>query len=121
MRHLAEFFVAAVDEFLRCLALQDIEVAEQHSIHQRRRCIVIVMREVEGLSMQEIADVLGIRVGAAKVRLFRARQRLRELVSPQAAGETAADCALVTQAWNNPLQDEAMESSTSMILPKVGK
>jgi RNA polymerase sigma-70 factor (ECF subfamily) len=42
--------------------------------------IVIVMREVEGLSMQEMAAVLGISIPAAKVRLFRARQRLRQSV-----------------------------------------
>jgi DNA-directed RNA polymerase specialized sigma24 family protein len=58
---------------------------------------VIVMRKVEGLSMQEIADVLGIGVGAAKVSVFRARQRSRELVGPRVANETAADCTLVTQ------------------------
>jgi RNA polymerase sigma-70 factor (ECF subfamily) len=32
------------------------------------------------LSQQEIADVLGIEVGAVKVRLHRARQKLRALL-----------------------------------------
>jgi RNA polymerase sigma-70 factor (ECF subfamily) len=47
--------------------------------------ILIVMREVEGLTMEEMAAVLGIRVGAAKVRLFRARARLREILSADSA------------------------------------
>jgi RNA polymerase sigma-70 factor (ECF subfamily) len=45
--------------------------------------ILIVMREVEGLSMEELAAVLGIKVGAVKLRLFRARNRLRQVLKPE--------------------------------------
>ncbi len=38
---------------------------------------VIVLRDVEGLSAQEAADVVGIEVGALKSRLHRARMALR--------------------------------------------
>jgi RNA polymerase sigma-70 factor (ECF subfamily) len=41
---------------------------------------VVVMKDVYGLSLQEIGDELGISAGAAKVRLFRARQKLREML-----------------------------------------
>ena len=39
---------------------------------------MLVLRDVEGLSAQEAADVVGIEVGALKSRLHRARMALRE-------------------------------------------
>jgi len=38
---------------------------------------VLVMREVQGLPYDEIADVLGVPLGTLKARLHRARERLR--------------------------------------------
>lgn len=40
--------------------------------------VVFMLREIEGLSTQETADIVGISVSAAKVRLHRARLALRE-------------------------------------------
>lgn len=40
--------------------------------------IVIVLSDVEGFSDREIAEILSLKPGAAKVRLHRARTRLRE-------------------------------------------
>ena len=42
---------------------------------------VIVLRDVEGLSAEEAAQVVGIEVGALKSRLHRARLELRRLLS----------------------------------------
>ncbi len=42
---------------------------------------VIVLKDVYGLSCREIGRELGIKEGAVKVRLHRARKRLRELLS----------------------------------------
>ena len=39
---------------------------------------VLVLRELEGLRYEEIADVLGISLGTVESRLFRARRRLKE-------------------------------------------
>jgi RNA polymerase sigma-70 factor, ECF subfamily len=41
---------------------------------------VVVMKDVYGMSLQEIGNQLSISEGAAKVRLFRARQKLREML-----------------------------------------
>jgi RNA polymerase sigma-70 factor (ECF subfamily) len=41
---------------------------------------VVVLRDVQGLSTREAAELLGISEGAVKVRLHRAHARLRELV-----------------------------------------
>jgi len=41
-----------------------------------------ILVEFHGLRMAEVADVLGIPESTAKTRLFRARERLRELLGP---------------------------------------
>jgi len=41
---------------------------------------VVVLRDVQGLTTREAAELLGISEGAVKVRLHRAHARLRELV-----------------------------------------
>ena len=42
---------------------------------------VVVMRDVYGLSLEDVGNELGISEGAAKVRLHRARQRLKQLLA----------------------------------------
>jgi len=41
-----------------------------------------VLKELEGLSYDEIADILKIKKGTVSSRLFYARKRLRELLEP---------------------------------------
>ncbi|MCA1840490.1 MAG: RNA polymerase sigma factor [Actinomycetota bacterium] len=41
---------------------------------------VVVLKDIYGFSLAEIGKQLGISEGAAKVRLFRARQRLKEML-----------------------------------------
>ncbi len=43
---------------------------------------VFVLRELEGLSYEEIADNIGIKLGTVRSRLFHARKRLREILQP---------------------------------------
>ena len=43
---------------------------------------VFILREIEGYSTEETANILGISVSATKVRLHRARLRLRESLAP---------------------------------------
>jgi len=43
--------------------------------------IVFVLRDLQGLSTEETAAMLGLGESAVKVRLHRARLRLRELLS----------------------------------------
>ncbi|MDQ4149008.1 MAG: sigma-70 family RNA polymerase sigma factor [Actinomycetota bacterium] len=47
--------------------------------------VVAVMKDVYGLSFEEIAEQLHITEGTARVRLHRARRRLRELLGGEAA------------------------------------
>lgn len=43
---------------------------------------VFVLREMEGLSYEEIADVTGIKLGTVRSRLFHARKRLKAILQP---------------------------------------
>jgi RNA polymerase sigma-70 factor (ECF subfamily) len=44
----------------------------------------VVLRDLAGLSNEEVADVLGLSVAAAKSRIHRGRMQLRELLEPDA-------------------------------------
>ena len=48
----------------------------------KRYCTILILREVDGLSNREIAEVLGISVAAVKSRLHRARLTLRKTIDP---------------------------------------
>lgn len=43
---------------------------------------IIVLRELQELSYQELTEVLGLSMGAVKSRLFRARAQLKQLLEP---------------------------------------
>ena len=48
---------------------------------------VLVLHDIEGLQHEEIAEVLGCRVGTSKSQLHKARARMREILGPQLAAE----------------------------------
>ncbi|HET7577249.1 MAG TPA: RNA polymerase sigma factor [Sphingomicrobium sp.] len=65
---------------------------------------VFVLREVEGMSSEETADVLGIPLATVKTRLLRARRRLQQMLAPELGGVLSgtfpfagADCAAMTK------------------------
>jgi len=41
-----------------------------------------VLREYDGLSYQEIADITHTSLATVKIRIFRAKQKIREILSP---------------------------------------
>jgi len=59
---------------------------------------VLILRDVEGLSAEQAADVIGIEVGALKSRLHRARMAMRtELAGTLGAGADAEPCPELAQ------------------------
>lgn len=65
---------------------------------------VFVMRDVEGMTVEEVADALDTLPATIKTRLFRARRRLREALAPEVHASltgafpfAGADCASMTE------------------------
>jgi RNA polymerase sigma-70 factor (ECF subfamily) len=65
---------------------------------------VFVMREIEGLSGEETAEILDIPIATVKTRLFRSRRRLQEMLAPEFATVLSGtfpfaggDCAALTK------------------------
>ncbi len=71
---------------------------------------VLVLRDVEGLSAAEVAEVLGLTVEAVKSRLHRARVAVRERIAPallaEPAAAPAASCKDVVLAFSRHLEGE---------------
>ena len=60
-----------------CKQLQGVSALDKIPIDQR---IIVELKNIEGRSHKEIAEFLGISVTAAKVRLHRAHQKLRQIL-----------------------------------------
>jgi RNA polymerase sigma-70 factor, ECF subfamily len=68
------------EELCRASELRNILVGAIEKLHPTLRT-VFVLRDVEELSINQTAEVLGLSVPAVKTRLLRARLQLRELLS----------------------------------------
>ena len=51
---------------------------------------VVILVEYEGMALSEVADVVGADVGTVKVRLHRARRKLRRALEPYVSRSTAS-------------------------------
>jgi RNA polymerase sigma-70 factor (ECF subfamily) len=80
---------------------------------QRR---VFVLRELGGLSYDEIADELGSTVGAIQMLLFRARRSLRERLEPPTVARRRAGLVLPVPAWLATLVSRA---DVSLLTPRA--
>jgi RNA polymerase sigma-70 factor (ECF subfamily) len=79
------------------------EQAERAEVAQRVeeavRCLpdlykpVAILRHLEGLSYQEIAEATGLPIGTVKVHLFRAKKHLRERLADLVEFEVEHDAA----------------------------
>ena len=67
---------------------------------------VLVLRDVEGLSAPEVAEVLGLRVEAVKSRLHRARAALREQVAPLLDERAQSGCPDIVNVLSKHLEGE---------------
>ena len=52
---------------------------------------VVVLREIEGFTYEEIAEILQVNLGTVKSRLMRGRSALRELLTPEKDTNAGAD------------------------------
>lgn len=66
-----------ITEELTQKELQDIIQKAMNSLPEKDR-IILTLKEIEGLSYNEIAQIMKISLGKVKIWLFRARQKLKE-------------------------------------------
>ena len=51
---------------------------------------VLVLHDIDGFSYQEIADIVGEKIGTVRSRLHYGRLKLKELMDPYYTGQPAA-------------------------------
>jgi RNA polymerase sigma-70 factor (ECF subfamily) len=78
---------------------------------------VIVLRDVEGLSAPEAAQVLDVSVDALKSRLHRAREALRAALRPllEPAVSTPAGCPDVVLSWSKKLEGDLSQMDCAVM------
>lgn len=78
--------LARPDEIVERENLREFVISKINELPDTYR-VVLHLRDIEDLEVAEIADHLDISVGAAKVRIHRARSALKKLLEPLLRGE----------------------------------
>lgn len=103
--------LAAGSDPEEALASRQLERALQQAIAHlpAKYREVFLLRDVEGLSAQETAEILGLQVATVKTRLHRARAQVRALLAPWLGEEEpapAATCPEIARVFSRHLEGE---------------
>jgi RNA polymerase sigma-70 factor, ECF subfamily len=66
------------------LASRELQQVVQHALNGVAEVFraAVILRDLEGMSYEEVAEVLGVSVGTVKSRILRGRRALREILEP---------------------------------------
>jgi RNA polymerase sigma-70 factor (ECF subfamily) len=90
---------------------------ERLPVHYRT---VLLLRDVEELSSEEVAEIVGDTVASVKSRLHRARMALRELLTQTYASESARDLTAMTAHAAHTRPSPIASPATSATRPMSG-
>jgi RNA polymerase sigma-70 factor (ECF subfamily) len=108
-----QFPLSSADDPEKSMAHREIQRVVEHAIDELPEAfrIVLITRVIEGMNVEETADILGLKPETVKTRLHRARTMLRDQVEKKIG-------PLVMEAF--PFAGKRCERLTEAVLKRLG-
>jgi RNA polymerase sigma-70 factor, ECF subfamily len=105
--------------FEQCAA-QEVQVTVRHALASVPPVFrsAVILRDLEGLSYEETAEVLEVSVGTVKSRIMRGRRMLKDILDPVLR---AAQPARQESSDESALDNEALSSAAQIVPPHRAK
>jgi RNA polymerase sigma-70 factor (ECF subfamily) len=108
-----QFPLASSDDPEKSMAQREIQHVVEHAIDELPEAfrLVFITRVIEGMNVEETAEILGVRPETVKTRLHRARTMLRDIVERKIG-------PVVMEAF--PFAGKRCERLTDAVLKRLG-